>query len=110
MTALVFDHKRGDSFELVGQLLESATGPAVNLAGVTLAAQIRDGEAVIADLLVEVVDAADGRYRLAADYTAAETWPVKTLALDVQFTFPGPPALRRSSETVVVRVVKDITR
>lgn len=102
-----FLHKRGDSFELAGQLLESAGGAPVNLAGIAIRAQLRDGDALVAELDTAITDAAAGRYKLSKPYADTESWPVKGLALDVQFTWPS--ATRRSTETVRLRVVKDVT-
>lgn len=105
--ATTFEHKRGDSFDLAGQLLESAGGPPVDLTGVTIRAQLRDGDALVTDLVAAVTDAAQGRYSLSRGYADTESWPVKGLSLDVQFTWPG--GTRRSTQTVLVRVLKDIT-
>lgn len=107
MAATVFEHKRGDSFALAGQLLESEGGAPVDLTGVAVRAQLRDGDALIAELDATVVDAPNGRYSLTKPYVDTEAWPVKSLQLDVQFTWPG--GTRRSTQTVVVRVLKDIT-
>lgn len=102
-----FVHKRGDSFELAGQLLQSAGGPPVDLAGVTVRAHLRDGDALVAVLDAAVTDAPQGKYRLSKAYADTESWPVKGLALDVEFTWPS--GTRRSTQTVLVRVLKDVT-
>lgn len=102
-----FEHKRGDSFELAGQLLESAGGAPVNLTGVAIRAQLRDGDALVAELDATIADAAQGTYQLSKPYADTEGWPVKGLALDVQFTWPS--GTRRSTQTVLVRVLKDVT-
>lgn len=105
--ATSFEHKRGDSFDLAGQLLVSDGGAPVDLTGVTVRAQLRDGDALIAELDTLVTDAALGQYSLAKAYADTETWPVKGLSLDVQFTWPG--GTRRSTQTVRVQVLKDVT-
>lgn len=102
-----FLHKRGDSFELAGQLLESAGGAPVNLTGLAIRAQLRDGDALVAELDATITDAAQGKYRLSKPYADTESWPVKGLALDVEFTWPS--GTRRSTQTVLVRVLKDVT-
>lgn len=103
----VFEHKRGDTFALAGQLLESPGGAPVDLAGVTVRAHLRDGDALVAALDAAITDAAQGRYTLSKAYADTESWPVKGLSLDVEFTFPD--STRRSTQTVAVRVLKDIT-
>lgn len=108
MTAASFEHKRGDSFELAGQLLESADGAPVDLTAVAVRAQLRDGDALVAELTTAVTDPAQGSYRLSAAFADTESWPTKGLALDVEFTWPS--GTRRSTQTVTVRVLKDVTR
>lgn len=104
-----FEHKRGDSFELAGQLLTAAlpAGVPVDLTGVTVRAHLRDGDALVAVLDAAVTDAVQGKYRLSKAYADTESWPVKGLALDVEFTWPS--GTRRSTQTVLVRVLKDVT-
>ncbi|MEW6252379.1 MAG: hypothetical protein AB1482_13020 [Pseudomonadota bacterium] len=104
---LAFEHKRGDSFDLAGQLLQSAGGPPVDLTGVAIRAHLRDGDALVAVLDAAVTDALQGKYSLAKAYADTESWPVKGLSLDVEFTWPG--GKRRSTQTVLVRVLKDVT-
>lgn len=104
---VAFEHKRGDSFDLAGQLLEYAEGPPVNLTGTTIRAHLRDGDALVAALDVAITDAPQGKYRLSKAYADTESWPVKGLSLDVEFTFPG--GTRRSTQTVPVRILKDVT-
>lgn len=102
-----FRHKRGDSFELAGQLLESPGAAPADLSGVVIRAQLRDGDMLVAELDTLITDAAQGRYRISKPYADTESWPVKGLALDVQFTWSG--GIRRSSETVRLWVIKDVT-
>lgn len=105
--AVGFEHKRGDSFALAGQLLTSIDGAPVDLTGVAIRAQLRDGDALVADLAASITDAAQGRYSLSKHYADTESWPIKGLSLDVEFTWPG--GTRRSTQTVLVRVLKDVT-
>lgn len=107
MKSILIEHKRGDTFALAGQLLESESGPPVDLAGTTIRAELRDGDALVATLDTAITDAAQGRYAISKSYAHTEAWPVKGLSLDVEFTFPG--GMRRSTQTLVVRVIKDIT-
>lgn len=102
-----FEHKRGDSFELAGQLLDSPGGAPVDLTAVAVRAQLRDGDALVTALDTAITDAALGRYALTKAYADTEAWPVKGLSLDVEFTFPD--GTRRSTQTVAVRVLKDVT-
>lgn len=105
--AASLEHKRGDTFALAGQLLESESGPPVDITGVTLRAHLRDGDALVATLDTAITDAAQGRYSVSKAYADTEAWPVKGLSMDIEFTFPG--GTRHSTRTVAVRVIKDIT-
>lgn len=105
--AVTFQHKRGDSFDLAGQVLQSESGPPVDLTGASIRAQLRDGDALVAELDAAITDAPQGKYSLTKPYADTELWPVKGLSLDVEFTFVG--AVRKSTETAIIRVVKDIT-
>lgn len=107
MNCAVFEHKRGDSFDLAGQLLEETGGPPVDLTGASIRAHLRDGDALVAVLDTAITDAPQGKYRLSKPYADTESWPVKGLSLDIEFTFPG--GTRRSTQTVLVRVLKDVT-
>lgn len=104
---VTIQHKRGDSFDLSGQLLQEAGGPPVDLTGVGVRAELRDGDALVAGLSAVVTDAAAGKYSISKPFADTEGWPVKNLSMDVEFTWTG--GLRRSTETFIVRILKDIT-
>ena len=91
--------KRGDTFEALCQRV------GVDITTTTIRSQIRAGSWV-QDLLVTKTNAATGEYTLSATAADAEIWPIGLAQWDIEYTDAGNV---RSTETVKLRIVEDIT-
>lgn len=99
-------HKRGDTFLWAASLKETRTGPAIDISDWTIKSQIRDAEDVlVSDLEVTITDGPNGQYRLYKEDTAS--WPSDNCFMDIEYRDDG--GFIRSTETIGVRVVKDVT-
>lgn len=107
-----YQHKRGDTFDyiLTIPVSDGDEGYADGFfVGWTAAAQLRvhQGDALIADLECEWVNPSTTReLRLYKEGT--EDWPIRQLALDVQFTRTSDDYVL-SSATAVIQIVRDVT-
>jgi hypothetical protein len=100
-------HKRGDTFSRDCQLLESTAGPPVDITGWTIASMIRArGGDLISELTVAITNPMTGSYRLTDTNTG--DWPLGDAAMDIQYTDAGGAV--HSSDTVLLRILADITR
>ena len=101
-------HKRGDTFDVSGQIDVTASGAAVtNLTGWTGASQIRSsGGVLIADLTFSWINAAQRTMRLRATDTA--DWMLGKHEIDIQLTSPSGDIV--STSTAQIEIVKDVTR
>jgi len=98
-------HKRGDTLRIVCQLTDD-DGDAINLAGLSIASQIRQSnDRVVADLTVTVLDAADGKFELSA---VTDEWPTGRHLCDIEYTQANGDVF--STVTFDFLVVRDITR
>ena len=96
--------KRGDTFLYTASLSDDA-GP-TNITGWTIASQVRDdNDALVATLNVTVTNAALGQFTVRHDDTSA--WPAR-LVWDLQYT--DAAGVVRSTETIVLSVMADVTR
>lgn len=91
--------KRGDTFEALCQRV------GVDITATTIRSQIRAGSWV-QDLLVTKTNAATGEYTLSATASQSELWPIGLAQWDIEYTDAGNV---RSTETVKLRIVEDIT-
>lgn len=91
--------KRGDTFEALCQRV------GVDIAATTICSQIRAGSWV-QDLLVTKTNAATGEYTLSATASQSELWPIGLAQWDIEYTDAGNV---RSTETVKLRIVEDVT-
>ena len=110
----VIRFKRGDTV-LLGCQAQDEAGQPVDLTGVTVAAQVwpvKDGQPKVADLDVEWIERAQGRYELwAPEGGLATGWPTGNLRIDVQYSEQqGARTLRRSSDTFYLYIEQDITQ
>lgn len=96
--------KRGDTFLLEGTVTQNSTPQ--NITGWSIRSQVRNGEALISDLVVEYVDRTIGKYRLRKDDTTA--WPAKVLTCDIEYTTDSGQVV--STETFEIEVKADVTR
>lgn len=106
--AQVLEFKRGDTV-MLGCTATGETGTAVNLTGVTVAAQLRDSEGnLICDMEFEPVSLALGTFEL---WVPSGTEPVVgDHKIDIQYTdTSGTRPLVRSSETFYIRIIGDVT-
>lgn len=100
--------KRGDTLQMGCTLVDQATDGTqtpVDLTGWQIEAQVRDAQGqLVAEL--NIVERADvsGQYRITG---SATDWPVARLLMDIQYTAPGGAVT--STDTVEVRVMKDVT-
>jgi len=98
------EFKRGDTFILV--CVYKVDGEPAPIDGLTIASQIRQANgSLVANMMVEP-DEDEGKFLLTPD-TETDTWPLDVLQCDIEITDDG---FVRSSETVYIPVVKDITR
>ena len=101
--------KRGDTLALDCQALEAEAGPARDLTGWSLRAQVRNhAGALLAELAVTVTDATEGHYSLVAPAATTATWAPGQAAMDIEYT--DPEGVVQSSETVVIHLLADETR
>lgn len=91
--------KRGDTFEALCQRV------GVDITATTIRSQIRAGSWV-QELDVTKTNAATGEYTLSATAADAELWPIGLAQWDIEYTDAGNV---RSTETVKLRIVEDIT-
>ena len=99
-------HKRGDTFIYSGVVRESRNGPVMNISDWTIASMIRASTGtLIAEADVMITDGATGEYTVRVENTTA--WPVDYCFWDIQHT-DGAGDIR-STETVLLRVVADVT-
>ena len=99
-------HKRGDTFIFHGVVRESRNGPAMNITDWTITSMIRAStETLIAEADVTTTDGAAGEYTVRVDDTTG--WPVDYLLWDVEHIDGG--GVKISTDTVLIRVVKDVT-
>lgn len=103
----VIEHKRGDTFALVGQV--PAAYPDGHFAGGAVACQVRDGKDVLVhEMAATWADPATTRVlNIASGATPTTAWPVGRLLLDVQFTRADGTVL--STRTLTILCVQDIT-
>jgi hypothetical protein len=98
-------HKRGDTFSWA---MSHRDGSAVlSLAGWTIASQVRTAaDALVTTLSISNRDDQAGLFVLSAADTTA--WPLGSLHCDIQYT--DPSGVIRSSPTILIDCVRDITR
>ena len=99
-------HKGGDTFELVVEVVENNLP--VDIRGWGVRAQIRRGSILIQPLTAVLTDPLHGICSIGATATETNTWPRKKLMLDVEFLLDVDKVV--STKTIVVNLVKDITR
>jgi hypothetical protein len=102
---LRLQHKRGDTFRWA---MSHPEDPEVStLEGWVITSQVREAdETLVASLTVSNRDDAARVFVLSAGDTTA--WPLKTLYCDIQYT--DPSGVIRSSPTILIDCVRDITR
>ena len=97
--------KRGDTFALTAALKDEAQQP-LTIDVANLKSQVRDGSGVmVAELIITTTETV-GTYLLVAESTTA--WPANTtIYMDIQLNIDGQI---RSSETIEISVIKDVTQ
>jgi hypothetical protein len=98
-------HKQGDTLDWVINLTD--TGSPVDLTDWSIRAQIRQGDTLIFNLTVTVVDAANGLFRLSATAAQTDTWSAGSHSCDVEFTDDSSNVF--STETFNVVILEDIS-
>jgi hypothetical protein len=99
------EFKRGDTFLL--SCVYKVDGDPAPIDNLTITSQVRQANgALVTDLVAEEVIGEVGQFLLTPD-TETDTWPLDVLQCDIEITDDG---FVRSSETVYIPVVKDITR
>ena len=99
------EFKRGDTFRLV--CTYKVDGQPAAILGKTIASQIRRSNGtLVANMAVEPDEINPARFFLTPDTDTAD-WPLDVLQCDIEITEDG---FVRSSETIYIPVVKDITR
>jgi hypothetical protein len=98
------EFKRGDTFVLV--CTYKVDGVPAPISGKTILSQIRNSAGnLIANLDFEADEENPARFRLIPD-TDTKTWPLDVLLCDIEIT----DDIVRSTQTIEIPVVKDITR
>jgi hypothetical protein len=99
------EFKRGDTFRLV--CTYKVDGQPAAILGKTIASQIRRSNGtLVANMAVEPDDEEPAVFVLTPDTNTA-TWPLDVLLCDIEITEEG---FIKSSETIKIPVVGDITR
>jgi hypothetical protein len=106
--------KRGDTVMLGCEATDEGGQP-IDLTGVDVTAQVwpnKDGQPMVAELVLVWVDRSQGRYELWAPGNGLATaWPTGNLKVDIQYSQPsGQRVLRRSSETFFLFIEPDVTQ
>jgi hypothetical protein len=97
--------KRGDSFIL--NCTYKVDGEPESISGKTIDSQVRDSSGrLIATMEVEPDDSDPTKFVLTPD-NSTSTWPLSTLLCDIQISESGNV---RSTETIQIPVVEDITK
>lgn len=106
--SLTPQHKRGDTWDFSGPLLDAAGEP-WNLTGWAVASQLRTpAGALIQGFTCTVLDAPNGVIRVQASATDTAAWPIGRALTDVQLTSPDGAVV--STTTVAFDVVTDVTQ
>jgi hypothetical protein len=106
MSNSTIKHKRGDTFSYSAVVRETRSGPAMDITDWTITSMLRDGTGnLIAEADVTITDAAEGAYTVRAEDTSS--WPAGYLQWDIQHEDAGGDI--RSTETVLVKVIADVT-
>lgn len=98
-----FDFKRGDSFDIEGQVAVDGTVQDITNWGIR--SHLRNGTTLIAALTVTKTDATDGKYTLSVADTTA--WPLRRLVCDIEYTRPDGKIA--STETFYINCIQDVT-
>jgi hypothetical protein len=102
-------HKRGDSIDWTCTYKADGTN-ATNLTAYTIRSQVRNRQtnALIDALTVTKADqgAYPGRFTLSLSAASTALWPVAELIMDIEYTISGAV---KSTETVIIQVIADVT-
>jgi len=99
-------HKRGDTFIFYGVVRESRNGPVMNITDWTIASMMRSQTGtLIAEADVTITDGSAGEYTVIVEDTTA--WQPEYLIWDIEHRDGG--GVKRSTETMLIRVGKDVT-
>lgn len=98
--------KRGDTFKFDGQHTHPVTGNPESLTGSTVASAMQLG-AVRVVLLVTILDAAQGTFRLSLTPTETAALSVGLWLSDVEFTNASGDVI--STDTFIISIGQDIT-
>lgn len=102
-TELVRDFKLGDTYILSGRLNTGAS-----IAGYQIRSQIKYGDILVKELIVNITNAATGDYQsLPVPPADTAAWPLADLTSDIEFTDTNGTVF--STETFIIRTHKDIT-
>lgn len=105
----IIPFKRGDTFKRRNTYMLEVDGvrTPIDITGYTIRAHIRSADTLIQSLTVNIIDAVNGVYDLVAEKEQTELWPVGLLKMDIEFTIGG---FRKSTEDIIIEVLKDQTR
>lgn len=110
--ATVIPLKRGNSL-ILGCTAIGDNGLPLPLASYTITAQARQGEQLVDNLVVEVIDAEAGTFELRAPGdSTTPAWPLGAVDMDIVYAqnLPGGQRLVRSTETFSVVVSRNVTQ
>ena len=105
-TENIIDFKRGDTFELSGQLLSN--GVALDITGYQIKSHVRYKDNLVKNLTASITDAVNGKYSVSATAADTASWPVYDLQMDIEFTDTSNKVF--STQTITIRMIKDETR
>lgn len=77
-----------------------------SIVGWQVKSQVRHGDVLVADLTVEMVNAATGEYKLISGSTS--DWPLTELECDIRYTTDEGQVI--STETFLIEVEKQVTQ
>lgn len=104
-TSNIVKLKRGDSFVFTNNQLIGDDGNPLDLNGWGIRSQIRNKSLVLVEELIVVVSQFD--YSITADPLMSSSWPVGDLMWDIEYTTPDGVVF--SSDTIIVKIIQDIT-
>ena len=107
-TKYEYSFKRGDDLYIPMRLSDpNNNGASVDITGWTIESQVRYSRKLIADLSIEITNAAIGEFIVKAVPSVTQTFPARPLKCDIQFTRPSSGVI--SSQTFTINVEEDVT-
>ena len=106
---MIYEHKRGATLELSGQILPVGDTPTPNFTGWTGTAQIRTlADNLISNLEFTWLNQSTGLVRIRCDESLTATWALGVAELDVRLKSNADDVVITTTQQMMI--VKEITR